>query len=175
MTRLEHLPEHAGRASQWEQLRVHGLVARPLMLTHVDLAGLPASEIIEDFRCEEGWIVPAQAWQGVPVREVLKAAEPLAEAEYVAFSEGGFSVALSIEEAQASNALLALRLNGESLPPVHGGPCRLVIPGKDCYFSIKWLDQMEVTSTRPVDTARDIALGRIEKTDAPEAWRVVRT
>ncbi len=168
-TEIEQLPTFPdrGQASGWERLRVDGLVAHPLALTAEDLAQLPRSEIVEDFRCEEGWVVPAQVWEGVLVKEVLAAAGPLAEAKYVALSAGDFSVALTLEEAQAGHALLALRLNGQPLPSAHGGPCRLVDPGKDCYTSIKWLDHVEVTEARPAETARVIALTRIGKMEAP--------
>ncbi len=38
-------------------------------------------------------------WEGVPVKEVLRASEPLAEARYAAFSQGDFSLVLTVEEA----------------------------------------------------------------------------
>ncbi len=167
-TEIEQLPSFPdrGRASAWEHLRVDGRVAHSLALTAEDLARLPRSEIVEDFPCEEGWVVRAQVWEGVLVRDVLAAAGPLAEAKYAAFSAGHFSVALTLEEAQADKTLLAIRLNGQPLPPAHGGPCRLVDPVKDCYTSIKWLDHVEVTEARPAETARVIALTRIGKMEA---------
>ena len=170
VTELEQLPTFPDRgpAPGWESLRVDGRVAHPLALTADDLARLPQSKITEDFLCKEGWVVPAQVWEGVPVGELLAAAGPLAEAKYVAFSAGEFSVALDLKEAKAGSALLALRLNGQPLPPDHGGPCRLVVPGADCYTSIKWLDHVEVTEVQPVETAREIALGRIGQLDTSD-------
>ena len=112
---------------------------------------------MDDFHCEEGWVVSDLEWEEVPVKEVLRAAEPLAEAGYAAFSQGDFSLVLTLEEARASNALLALRLNGQPLSAAHGAPCRLVVAGKESYFSVKWLQRIEVTSDRPADTAREIA------------------
>jgi len=48
--------------------------------------------------------------------------------------------------------ILALRLNGEALPQEHGGPCRLIAGAKECNFSVKWVDLIEVTATPVEDT-----------------------
>ncbi len=162
-TELEQLPIHpdGGRASAWRRLCVDGAVDRPLTLTAEDLARLGSGEMVEDFKCEEGWVVPGQAWEGVPVSKIMSAAGPLAEARYVSFSAGGFTAVITLKEAHDATALLALRLNGEPLPTVHGGPCRLVVAGKDCFVSVKWVDHIEVTVEQPVETAREIALRRI--------------
>jgi DMSO/TMAO reductase YedYZ molybdopterin-dependent catalytic subunit len=143
-------------------LNVNGLVGNPLSLSASDLANLPASRLVDDFDCEEGWVTPDLEWDGVSVMDVLSLAEPLPDAGYVTFSQGGFSVALTLEEARSSNAILALRLNGQPLTAEHGAPCRLVVAGKECYSSIKWLERIDITAERPADTAREIALRRIE-------------
>ena len=153
-------PQPARDPHTW-RLTVHGLVAYPLTLTAEDLLKLPTRKFVDDFHCEEGWVVSDLEWEGVPVEEVLRAAGPLAEARYATFSQGEFSSVLTLEEARASSALLALRLNGQPLPVAHGAPCRLVVAGKECYFSVKWLERIEVTSDRPMDTAREIARRRI--------------
>lgn len=157
---LPRFPDR-GRASAWNGLRIEGLVAQPLALTHRALMDLPQEKSVQDFRCEEGWTVPTQEWEGVPMRVLLEKASPLEGARFVVCSAGSFTVGLTLEEALGSNALLALRLNGYPLPPEHGGPCRLVVSKKSCYFSIKWLDRLEVTTTQPRETGRDIALGRM--------------
>jgi DMSO/TMAO reductase YedYZ molybdopterin-dependent catalytic subunit len=91
----------------------------------------------------------------------LNASSPLPEARYVSFGAADFKIGLPLEEAMSPGALLASRLNGQPLAPEHGGPCRLVIVGKECFYSIKWVDNIEVTATRPTDTAKEIALKRI--------------
>ncbi len=156
-----------GQASGWEHLRVEGAVTRPLALTASDLAGLRREELVEDVPPKKGRAARVLAWEGVPVGEVLSAAGPLAEARYVTFSAGGFSMALTLAEAWDGNALLALRLNGQPLPPGRGGPCRLVGAGEDCWFSIKWLEHIEVTADRPVETAREIALRAVGQLGPP--------
>ena len=45
------------------------------------------------------------------------------------------------------DALLAFEMNGEELPPDHGFPARLVVPGWIGVASIKWVGSIEVSST----------------------------
>lgn len=154
------IPLQVENRQAW-RLSVRGLVKNTLTLTASDLAKLSAIMLVDDFDCEEGWVTPDLEWEGVTVKDVLAIAKPLADAGYVTFSQGGFPVALTLEEARSSNALLAIRLNGQSLTVEHGAPCQLVVAGKECYSSIKWLERIEVTAERPADTAQDIALRRI--------------
>ena len=41
--------------------------------------------------------------------------------------------------AAVADAVLADRVNGEPLPPAHGGPVRLVMPGYYAINSVKWV------------------------------------
>ena len=45
------------------------------------------------------------------------------------------------------DALLAYEMNGEPLPPDHGFPLRLVVPGWIGVANIKWVGQIEVSAT----------------------------
>ncbi len=159
---LEQLPVFTDVApeGEWRQLRVEGLVARPLALDWDGLKALALGELVDDFRCVEGWVVRGQMWEGVPLAALLEAAGPLAEAAYVAFSAGGYTVAMTMPEALDSGVVLALRLNGEWLPAEHGGPCRLTARGRDCYFSVKWLDRVQLLSEPPQETGQAIAEAR---------------
>jgi len=138
---------------------VDGDVQRALVLRAEDLAALPAAEVTADFECREGWCVPGLHWEGVALRTVLELAGASPEARFVQVSAHDFSTPISAED--ASRALLATRLGDGPLPLEHGGPVRLVIPGADCYTSIKWVEHISVTDEPGDDTARDIALRRI--------------
>lgn len=151
----------SGQGTQWQRLRIKGLVANTLDLTHQELLALPQEKLVQDFRCEEGWTAPYQVWEGVPVAHVLRLSRPLPEAMHLAFSAGNFSLGMTLAEAEAAGAILALRLNNQLLPVEHGGPCRLVVPGRECFTSIKWVDQIQVSAAQPPDSAREIALARI--------------
>ena len=54
-----------------------------------------------------------------------------------------------MQEANDSGALLAYDLNGAPLPPQHGFPLRLVVPGWYGMTNVKWLSTIEVID-RPV-------------------------
>ena len=155
---LDHLPvfPDVTPESRWERLRVQGLVEQPLELDQESLLALAQQGIAEDFHCVEGWVVPDQKWEGVPMSTLLGLARPLPAAEYLRFSSGSYHVSLSMEEEVSSNAITALRLNGEALPQEHGGPCRLIAGAKKGNFSVKWVDLIELTATPVEDTSRFI-------------------
>jgi len=151
---LDYLPVFSDvtPASQWEQLRVQGLVEQVLEFDQESLLALAQQGISEDFHCVEGWVVPDQKWEGVPVSTLLGLAKPLPEAEYLRFSSGSYNVSLSMEEVESSSVVIALRLNGDALPQEHGGPCRLIAGAKECNVSVKWVDLIEVTAPPVEDT-----------------------
>ena len=150
---LDHLPvfSNVTPASQWERLRVRGLVEQPLELDQESLLALAQQGIAEDFHCVEGWVVPDQKWEGVPVSTLLGLTKPLPEAKNLRFSSGSYNVSLSMEEVESSSVIIALRLNGEAL---HGGPCRLIAGAKEGNFSVKWVDLIELTAIPVKDTGR---------------------
>lgn len=151
---------HYGRPDCWGGLLIDGLVSRPQRYSADRLAALTDRAITDDFRCIEGWTVPGLRWEGVPLRRLLDAAGPLATARYAAVSAADYTVAIILDGDAADNTLLATRLNGAPLPEQHGGPCRLVRRGQECYASIKWVDRIRLTADPPEATAQRIAMAR---------------
>jgi DMSO/TMAO reductase YedYZ molybdopterin-dependent catalytic subunit len=100
--------------------------------------------------------VSTTEWTGVPLAEVLKRAGVKAGAREVVFrgADSGklevsgepirFERSLSIENAQASEVLLAYAMNGEALPIVHGYPLRVIVPGWYAVASVKWLTEIDL-------------------------------
>lgn len=161
-TSFDSLPvfdDHHGQPEVWSGLRVEGLVRNPSGFTESDLADLTQRSLTDDFRCLEGWSVPDQNWEGVPLSVLLGIADPLPNAKYAAISALDFSVTVPLN-ADTSNILLATRLNGSPLSSDHGGPCRLVTVDQACYASVKWVDRIQLTEELPVETAREIAAAR---------------
>lgn len=159
--RLPSLPIHPrpNVGVEGYRLQVDGLVARPISLTVADLFTLPQHGLHEDFSCLEGWVVPDLDWRGVWLSDVLDAAGPEPGAEWVQASFGDFSLPLPL--AKTTGALLALTLNGAPFPLDHGAPVRLMIPGGECFTSVKWLAHLELRAEPDENSARRIALTRI--------------
>jgi len=100
--------------------------------------------------------VSTAEWTGVPLAEVLVRAGVKAGASEVVFraADSGrldassepirFERSLSIENAQASEVLLAYAMNGEALPIVHGYPLRVIVPGWYAMASVKWLTEIDL-------------------------------
>ncbi|WP_179137664.1 molybdopterin-dependent oxidoreductase [Candidatus Entotheonella palauensis] len=169
--KLDRLPvfdNHYGRPDQWSGLLVDGLVAEPRTFSATDLETFAAAVLTDDFRCEEGWVVNDQKWEGVSLAELLQVVRPLPEARYAEISASDFMVAVPLTDSDQTgsvlmgptHALLANRLNGAALPEEHGGPCRLVLTGGACYTSIKWVDHIRLTAEQPEETAQQIASQR---------------
>ncbi|MBI4198619.1 MAG: molybdopterin-dependent oxidoreductase [Chloroflexi bacterium] len=163
---LRELPVFPSRTpaynpSTW-RLRVEGLVARPLTLDYAQVRALPAMEEVSPFECVEGWRVPGNRWRGVAIATLLDLACPLPEARFVTFHAGDFVISLALREARQPGVLLAYDLNGASLSPQYGAPIRLVVPARECYFGVKWVERIQL-SQEGADTGRSIALGRLQR------------
>lgn len=57
--------------------------------------------------------------------------------------DADFEHSILLEDA-LSRSILALRMNGEPLPAVHGGPVRLVTPGYYGTMHVKWLSRLRL-------------------------------
>ena len=159
---LDALPvftDHHGRPDAWPGLRIEGLVHSPTLFAQADLEALTQQILTDDFRCLEGWSVPDQTWEGVPLSKLLDVARPLPNASYASISAADFSVTVPLDDG-VPDILLATRLNGAALPPEHGGPCRLVAVDQACYASVKWVDSIRLSEEMPKETAREIAAAR---------------
>jgi DMSO/TMAO reductase YedYZ molybdopterin-dependent catalytic subunit len=95
-------------------------------------------------------------WRGVPLAEVLtraglsrRAVDVMPYGLDANFVSGGIDfghVRRPIPVAKAlDDALLVMEMNGEPLPPDHGFPVRLVVPGWVGIANIKWVGQIEVS------------------------------
>jgi DMSO/TMAO reductase YedYZ molybdopterin-dependent catalytic subunit len=156
------------------RLEVGGHVERPLSLTLADLGGREQAELVATMECAgngRAWLEPhvvsqpwlqeavgTGRWRGTPLAPLLEEAGPRDGAVDVVFAgldrgeEGGsvqrFERALSLDEALAAGAVLAWELNGQPLPPQHGFPLRLVVPGWYGMTNVKWLAEIRVVTER---------------------------
>ncbi len=147
------------------RLTIAGLVERELSLSLSDLRARPAVETPITMECagngrallaprplSQPWLdgaVGTALWRGVPLGQLLAEAGLRDEAVEVVFTgldrgvEGGveqaFARSLPRGEASAEGPLLAYEVNGAPLPPQHGFPLRLVVPGWYGMTNVKWL------------------------------------
>ena len=143
--------------TDWTGLRVGGLVKEALTLDLDQLAALPQETLEEDFHCTHGWVVPELLWEGVQLKTILESADPLPHSSYVAVTAGDYRMGFSLYDVYTTKILVALKLNGETLTPEHGYPCRLIASGKLCHYSVKWIETIDITDRPPEDTGLVIA------------------
>jgi DMSO/TMAO reductase YedYZ molybdopterin-dependent catalytic subunit len=95
-------------------------------------------------------------WRGVRLRDVLEKAGVQPDALEVAFDgtdvpvlpvSPDYQKSLPLAKALAGEVLIALEMNGERLPPLHGAPARLVVPGWTATYWIKHLSSIELRNT----------------------------
>ena len=92
-------------------LRVSGLVERPLVFTWNQFRELPRTTQIADFHCVTSWSRFDNRWEGVKTRLVAELAGVKADARHVFVRcDGGYTTNLPLAEFLAEDALLALSL-----------------------------------------------------------------
>ena len=152
------------------RLRVGGRVERELELSLADLRARPAVTRPVTMECagngrawldprpvSQPWLAEAvgtAAWTGVPLPSLLAEAGLAADAVDVLFSgldrgvegeiEQCYERSLPVADALRDDVLLAYACNGVPLPPQHGFPLRLVVPGWYGMTSVKWLERITV-------------------------------
>jgi DMSO/TMAO reductase YedYZ molybdopterin-dependent catalytic subunit len=146
------IPPTVDRAD-W-RLRVFGLVDREVTLSYDELVELPIVEQFVTIACVSnevgGDLVGNAKWTGVPLRAVLDMAgvQPAAD-QLVGRSVDGFTAGMPVEWVmdESRDPMIAVAMNGEPLPRLHGYPARLIIPGLYGYVSAtKWLTELELTT-----------------------------
>jgi DMSO/TMAO reductase YedYZ molybdopterin-dependent catalytic subunit len=144
------------------QLRVDGLVERPLALSLAQLRALPARTQITMHNCDEGWSAIGQ-WTGVPLARVLDLCAPRLNARYVVFhcldrqeADGTpYYESIDLIDAVHPQTILAYGMNGAALPVAHGAPLRLRVELQIGYKNAKYVDRIEL-----VDRLSAIGKGR---------------
>jgi DMSO/TMAO reductase YedYZ molybdopterin-dependent catalytic subunit len=140
-------------------LHIHGLVDRDTTLTWDELVHLPMFEQYVTIACVSnevgGKLVGNAKWTGVRLREVLKIAGVQdAATQLVGRSVDGWTAGMPMSWVMdpAREPMIAVKMNDQALPPVHGYPARLIVPGLFGYVSAtKWLSELELTTWEAFD------------------------
>jgi len=144
--------------AQWS-LRIHGLVDRETTLTWDELLALPMFEQYVTIACVSnevgGRLVGNAKWTGARLREVLElAGVQTAATQLVGRSVDGFTAGMPTAWIMdpTREPMIAVKMNDEPLPPDHGFPARLIVPGLYGYVSAtKWLSELELTTLEGFD------------------------
>jgi sulfane dehydrogenase subunit SoxC len=147
------------------RLAVDGLVRTPLSLSVDELRRFNRVELEAAMECagngrallapraiSQPWLLDAVGnarWGGIRLADVLERAGIEDTADELVFTgldegvEAGvrqhYARSLTVAEALKSGAVIAFAMNGEPLPPQHGFPLRLVVPGWYGMTNVKWL------------------------------------
>ncbi len=141
-------------AADWS-LRIHGMVDRELTLTFDDLLARPLVERTITMICVSnevgGDLTSTANFVGADLRTILLEAgvRPGADQVLSTSSDGLWTAGTPVDVLLEPDrgALLAIGMNGEALPPEHGFPVRMVVPGLYGYVSAtKWVTDIEVTT-----------------------------
>ena len=133
-------------ASPWT-VSIGGLVAPPITLSLAELHALPQVEQSIDIHCVTRWSKLGVRFTGVLLADLIAQGAPRDAARFVSFvarSSRAHSTSLLLTDAIDLGALVALSCDGAPLPLEHGGPVRVVVPGRYFYKSIKWLERIEL-------------------------------
>lgn len=120
------------------QLSIGGLVSEPCHLDLTDYLALEHRPLSFDIHCVTSWTRFDSTFTGVPLSDLVA---PLPEANFLSFtaySTRDHHTSLPVEYAM-THSWVVHEVDGAPLSQEHGGPVRVVTPGKYFYKSIKWL------------------------------------
>ena len=127
---------------EW-RLRIDGMVARPQEWTWEQFAQLPFEAVRCDIHCVTKWSKLDTSFGGVSLDTLLTQVEP--RGSYAtAWSHGGYTTNLSIDDLSDGKAWVVTEYEGDRLPREHGGPARLLVPHLYFWKSAKWLEGIRV-------------------------------
>jgi DMSO/TMAO reductase YedYZ molybdopterin-dependent catalytic subunit len=122
---------------------IRGSVEEPRTWSWDEFLALPSETVTRDIHCVTKWSKLDTDWTGVALDVLL--AEVATSAEYVlAWSDGGYTTNLPLEDVTGGRAWIAYDFGGEPLEPEHGGPARLLVPHLYFWKSAKWVRGIEL-------------------------------
>ncbi len=165
-----HMPVPATLDEAAWTLAVGGDVGSPLSLSIADLKKMPAASVTVTLECAGNgraffdppvagiqWrkgAVGTSKWTGVRLADLLKRAAPKAGMTHV-FAAGAdrpmgtqppFVRQVPMAKALDPDTIVAYAMNDQPIPAAHGFPLRLVVPGWEGAYAIKWLNSLTVAA-----------------------------
>jgi DMSO/TMAO reductase YedYZ molybdopterin-dependent catalytic subunit len=154
------------------ELVIDGRVESPLKLNLEDIQNRPQVSSVVTLECagngraqllprpvSQPWLseaVGTARWTGAPLSSLLQEAGVNDGAVDVVFTgadhgiergiEQDYQRGLPLAEAMGEDVILAYEMNGAPLPPQHGAPLRLIVPGWYGMAHVKWLRRITVVA-----------------------------
>jgi DMSO/TMAO reductase YedYZ molybdopterin-dependent catalytic subunit len=155
------------------RLEIDGRVRQPRSLTLEDVRSRPSVELAVTMECagngrahvephvvSQPWLLEAVGtarWRGALVADLLEEVGIEEDAVEIVFTgldrgvegeeEQSYARSLSMTDLFSGDAILAYEINGQPLPPQHGFPLRLVVPGWYGMTSVKWLTRVSAVDS----------------------------
>ncbi|HEY1456691.1 MAG TPA: sulfite oxidase [Candidatus Dormibacteraeota bacterium] len=168
---LTHFDIPAVDVSTWK-LAVGGEVDHPLALDLEQITSRTATTVAVTLECagngrarlsprplSQPWLgegVGNSEWTGTPLGPLLEEAGIARSATHVVFTgldrgiQGGidqqYERSLSVADATRDEVMLVYAINGQPLPPQHGFPLRVIVPGWYGMTQVKWLRSITVVN-----------------------------
>ena len=175
------------------RLSVGGLVGAPVELDLPALRARPrvthrvtmecagnGRALLEPRPVSQPWLTEAVGtadWTGTPLAPLLREAGLAGSAVEVVFTGADHGIERGVEQdyqrslplaaALAGEVLLAYEMNGAPLPPQHGAPLRLVVPGWYGMAQVKWLRAVTVVDQPFQGFQNAVAYRLRERPDEP--------
>jgi DMSO/TMAO reductase YedYZ molybdopterin-dependent catalytic subunit len=132
------------RLADWT-FTLRGALDTPISWTWDELLALPNEMVTVDIHCVTKWSKLATSWTGVALDTLLDGVETAANYA-LAFSDGGYTTNIPLEDLTGGQAWITYAYDGEPLEPEHGGPARLLVPHLYFWKSAKWVRGLELSN-----------------------------
>jgi DMSO/TMAO reductase YedYZ molybdopterin-dependent catalytic subunit len=132
-------------------LTVNEQVQNPFTLNYQELLKQPMKQQYESLMCISndvgGQYMSNALWEGIPLVDLLQRAGVKAGATKIVFhAADDYTDSIHLTKALEPTTLLAVRMNGDTLPQEHGFPARMLVPGIYGMKHCKWLTRIEVVN-----------------------------
>ncbi len=134
--------------SLW-RLDITGLVERSQVYRFEDLVATPSVTQETTLRCISNQVgdglMSNALWKGVPMKTLIEAAGPKpGVVEVRLHGVDNYTDTFAIEKAMEPTTLVVYEMNGEMIPPRHGFPVRVIVPGLFGEKNVKWVTRIEL-------------------------------
>jgi DMSO/TMAO reductase YedYZ molybdopterin-dependent catalytic subunit len=127
------------------QLEINGLVERPQAFNLKDMNSFTRIQQNRRLVFADGWTYRAP-WEGFVLQELLHRVAPKPEAKFLIQTNLlGHQECLPLKDLYAQRTLLCMRVSGKQLPPLYGGPLRLMVFDRYAHKGLGQITKLELS------------------------------